>query len=270
MSSARLELRLPGVHGRPVDVTGVGLLCPAGVGPKGASGGRPGEVPGFRARAYIQERKSIKLMTRAVQLGVSAVRLALIQDPSWETVPPERRAMYVGASPQPGDPEDLRRALDAARDADGAFSLGRFAVDGIPLIHPLWLVRGLSNNVLGFSSANHNLQGANANYCDGPEGGWTALIEGARAVSEGRADLALAGGADALVAAESLLGGRRCGEGAAFLLLRPGTGESPVLAVDQGPAGGEEELLGFLGAATWPVSIGRQLLRRASALGGVG
>ncbi len=256
---------------RPVVISGVGLLCPAGIGAEGATGGRRGEVPGFRPRAYIADRKSLKLMSQAVKLGVSAARLAVTDaggDELLATVPPVRRGMVVGASPQVGEAHDLRPALQAATGDDGGFDLQRFARDGVRLIHPLWLVKGLSNNVLGFASAIHDLQGPNACYCDAVDGGWTALCEGAAAVGEGRADLVLAGGADALVDAEPLLGGRRCGEGAAFFVLQPagvaaGVPWDPAIRALLDPA---EHDLGFLGAATWPVALARHLLAaRASA-----
>ena len=37
---------------RPVTITGVGLLCPAGVGRDGLGAANGGEVPGVRARDY--------------------------------------------------------------------------------------------------------------------------------------------------------------------------------------------------------------------------
>jgi 3-oxoacyl-(acyl-carrier-protein) synthase len=245
----------------PVQICGIGLLCPAGIGVEGAEGGRPGEIPGFRARAYIKDRKSLKLMTRSVKLGVSAIRLALSEAGGLDDLPPERRGLYVGASPQPGDPEDLRLAMERSMGPDG-FDIGRFATEGYPVIHPLWLVRGLSNNVLGLSSATHNLQGTNSNYCDGAEGGWTALMEGALAIAEGRADAVIAGGADSLIGAESLLGGRKCGEGAAFVVFRRAEAGAPPLRLDRSLLSRDEEELGYLGAATWPVALARMLLRR--------
>ena len=249
------------LRGRPVAVAGIGLLCPAGIGADGAAGGRPGPVPGFRAHAYVDDRKKLKLMGRSVQLGVAAIRLSLAGVPGWEQVPPERRGMFVGATPQAGDADDLRPALEAASDAEGVLSMRAFAERGYPLIHPLWLVKGLSNNILGFASAIHDFQGVNMNYCDEDEGGWTALCEGAMAVAEGRADVVVAGGADALVEAEPLFGGRRCGEGAAFLVLRPALpGETP-LVLDRRFIDTEEEALGYLGAASWPVAVARSLLR---------
>lgn len=249
------------LRGRPVAVAGVGLLCPAGIGVEGASGGRPGLVPGFRAHAYVDDRKKLKLMGRSVQLGVAAIRIALSGEPGWEQVPPERRGMFVGATPQAGDADDLRPALEAGMDEAGKLSLQAFAERGYPLIHPLWLVKGLSNNILGFASAIHDCQGVNMNYCDEDEGGWTALTEGAHAVSEGRADLVIAGGADALVEAEPLFGGRRCGEAAAFLVLRPARAGERQLVLDRSSLDTEEHTLGYLGAATWPVVVARHLLR---------
>lgn len=257
----KVPVLLPG--GRPVVIVGVGLLCPAGVGAAALAPGRPGPVPGFSARDHIADRKALKLMTRAVQLGVSGVGLALGAVPGWEQVPPERRALYVGASPQAGDPDDLQPALAAATGPDG-FSLDRFAEAGVPLIHPLWLVRGLSNNVLGFASAIWDLQGTNANYCDGPTGGWAALHEGARAVAEGRAELCVAGGADALVEAAPLLG-VPCGEGAAFVVFAAGEGAGAPVSLDPADHADPAAELGVLGAATGPVAVARALLARAAA-----
>jgi 3-oxoacyl-[acyl-carrier-protein] synthase II len=247
------------IKNRPVTVTGVGLLSPAGIGHDSIGAALGGQVPGFRARDHIADRKSLKLMTRAVQLGISAVQLALDDDGDWASIPPHRRGIFVGASPQSGDPDDLRPALEASMGADG-FDMQRYASDGYPLIHPLWLVRGLSNNIIGFSAAIHDLQGVNANYCDGPLGGWNALREGALAVAEGRADMVVAGGADAWAGAETLLAGAPCGDGAGFVVFRPGAPD----VLDRLPlTGGVDErgALGFLGAASGPVAFCRSWLR---------
>lgn len=244
---------VPPTRLRRVHLAAWSLFCSAGIGVDGLRAGTAGSVPGFRARSWIQDRKSLKLMGRSVQLGVAAVKAALDGVPGWEEVPPNRRGIFVGASPQLGDPDDLAYALKAA-SPDGAFDLRLFAEKGIDLIHPLWLVRGLSNNVIGFASAFHDLQGVNANYCDGRRGGWNALIEGVRAVAEGRADIVVAGGADAFVGAEELLG-TPCGEGAAFVVLRPAAeAEAEVsLGTPEALLGVEAEL-GYLGAAAAPVA----------------
>jgi hypothetical protein len=247
-----------------VSIVAVGLLCPAGMGMEGAVAGRPGEVPGFHPRAWIQDRKSIKLMGRAVQLGVSAVAMTLAEIDRLEAIPPARRAMYVGANPLGGDLSDLGPSLEASLDADGGFDLERFATQGIPRANPLWLVKGLSNNVLGFASAIHDFQGTNANYCQGEASAVVALEHAFLSVAEGRSDLAVGGGSDSLLAAEALFPGRRLGEGAAFFALRPsqpgdrwriarGRTTDPTLQPD-------EEALGHLGVAGPVVALARALL----------
>ena len=244
---------------RPVTITGVGLLCPAGIGSDGLGEAAGGSVPGFRARAFIADRKSLKLMTRAVQLGISAIQMALDDDGEWATVPPHRRGIYVGASPQSGEPDDLRYALEASMGPEG-FDMSLFAERGYPLIHPLWRVRGLSNNIIGFAAAIHDLQGVNANYCDGPAGGWNALREGVLAVAEGRADLVVAGGADAWAHAGDALPHMACGDGAGFVVLRPGSPDVCSMMNPAAPMGAEGEV-GFLGAATGPVDVCRRWKR---------
>jgi hypothetical protein len=248
---------------RPVSIAAIGLLCPAGIGAEAASGGRPGPVPDFQARAYVPNRKNLKLMSRAVQLGVSAIRLALGQVEGWESVPAARRGMFVGATPLGGEAEDLIPALQVATGPDGHLDLARFAAEGIPLIHPLWLVKGLSNNVLGFASAEHDFQGTNGNWCDGPASGAIALAEGWAAVAEGRAELVVAGAADAWVELQPILGGRNGGEGAAFFVLRPAAeGDAWIIGPGEAPRAPEEEQeLGFIGAAAELVAVARALLR---------
>ena len=104
----------------------------------------------FKARSMGPDRKSLKLMTQAVRLGVATIASAVTQCADWEGVDPVRRGMYVGASPQVGRHDDLTDAINVAFES-GEFSLQDFGEKGISQIHPLWLVRGLSNNVLGFS-----------------------------------------------------------------------------------------------------------------------
>lgn len=251
---------------RPVSIVAVSLFCPAGSGPAGTGPGTPGPVPGFDPVRHGLPRKHLKTMTRAVQLGVAAVSAALHGWPPWAGVPAPRRGLYVGASPQSGDPEDLAAALLAVGRPG---SLGAFAERGIPLIPPLWLVKGLSNNVLGYASAQHDLQGDNGNWCDGRLGGAVALTQAVHAVVEGRVDLAVAGGADALSGVDRLLG-RPGGEGAAFVVLVAGEEGAPVRAgtpVDDVA----DEGLGELGAAAVPVAWARRYLRgeRGFRLGGV-
>lgn len=248
---------------RAVGILGISLLCAAGIGPAGATGGVPGPVPDLDPRRWIPNRKNLKLMVRSVELGVSAVAMLLSDFPDLEQVPPPRRGMYVGADPLAGDLSEVAAALDVATDPEGTLDLAAFAREGLPRIHPLWLVKGLSNNVLGFASLAHDFQGANANYCQGTTSGLAAVADGVHAVAEGRADLVVAGAADALLGAEVLFPGMPLGEGAAFLLLGPLGPRCPwrIRVGDGGDVLAPEiGRLGLLGVATWPVALGRALL----------
>lgn len=250
---------------RSVVLVASALYCPAGIGIAGTGPGIPGRVPGFDPVAAGVPRKHQKTMTRAVQLGFAAVSAALAACPGWQEVPSARRGLYVGGSPQSGDAEDLDPALAAMDDE----SFGAFARQAVPLIPPLWLVKGLSNNVLGYASAQHDFQGDNGNWCDGRLGGAVALCAAIHAVAEGRVDLAVAGAAESLLGADSVLG-RPAGEGAGFLVLRTGVPGTPVTAgvpADDAP----DEGLGELGPATIPVAWLRRFLRgeRGFSVGGV-
>ena len=237
--------------------------------------GRLGAAPARKLRRlHVGDRAALGTARRRVgrraprargQLGLAAASAAMEAWPQHRDLPPSRRGMYVGGSPQAGEAEDMLPALDAVRAA-GGYSLGTFATAGIPLIPPLWLVKGLSNNILGYAAAQWDLQGDNGNWCDGRLGGAVALANAVQAVAEGRVDLALAGGADVLVGAEALLG-RPGSEAAAFLVLVPGAGLSAGPPEEEG---GEEEG-GELGAALYPLTLARRWLRgeRGFSVGGV-
>ncbi len=245
---------------RRVKLASWSLFCPAGIGAAGLGDSGTGSVPGFKPRDWVADRKSLKLMGRAVQLGVAGVKAALDGAAGWDQAPASRRGIFVGATPQLGDPDDLSSALDVAMTS-GEFDLQAFAEKGIGLIHPLWLVRGLSNNVIGFASAFHDLQGVNSNYCDGRRGGWNALVEGWAAVAEGRADVVVAGGADSYIGAEAILGGP-CGEAAAFAVFAPAAEDEPSITLGDAPdVRALEATFGFMGAAASPVAWIRSAVR---------
>ena len=204
----------------------------------------------YRVKKLVPDRKSIKLMNRAVQLGIVAARMALEESEVWKSVPPSRRGMFVSASPAIRGQDDLHNALMASM-VEGKFSYASFAEQGRTQIHPLWLVRGLSNNILGFGTAFWDFQGENMNYCQGRSGGKHAFVQAAHAIHEGRLDVALVGGADSLIGAEDFLQ-TPCGEGAAFALL---VSSKTDFQLDLEVIEKEEEQLPELGAGSWSIAF---------------
>ena len=235
-----------------IKITAISVFSPAGKNTVTEGENLTGRVPNFKARKLVPDRKSLKLMTQAVRLGVACIADVVSKVPYWDSIPPERRGIYVGASPQVGRHDDLTDAINVSYEA-GTFSLPDFGEKGIDLIHPLWLVRGLSNNVLGFSSAYHDIQGHNMSYCMGEEGGLNAIKEGINALLDGRVDIVVAGASDDLVDASEIMG-IPCSEGAAFFVFERGDSEFNISEDTEKYA----EAFGGLGAAKWPVAIALQ------------
>src|SRR3984893_18284191 len=80
--------------------------------------------------------------------------------------------------------------------ADGTFHLNTFGAEGLPLVHPMWLLKGLANNVLDFVSVKYNAQGMNNNISMGGVAGTMAVGEAFRTIQRGSVDVAFAGGYD--------------------------------------------------------------------------
>ena len=235
----------------PIQVSTVSLFCPPGQDATALlSDPKAGSVPNFKARTLVPDRKSLKLMTQAVRLGVASIASAVEKSTVWDSIPAARRGMYVGASPQVGRHEDLLDAINVSFES-GSFSLQDFGAKGISQIHPLWLVRGLSNNVLGFSSAYHDAQGHNMSYAMGVDGGWNAILEGAHALVEGRVDIVVVGGSDDLTAASEVLGAEGSA-GAAFCVLE--RAES-MMELNRNRYAELAAPFGLLGAATIPLGM---------------
>lgn len=259
---------------RPTAILGVGVNSPAGAdldafiawwqqgrpsrtGPPQSLANEPfmaasivGEVPGWRARDHIPERKSIKLMFPRVQFGIGAALSAWASDGWTEeaaTVPPERRAMYVGCGLTVDEDWTFREAIEATIEADDGvqqFDMGRFGAEGHPLLNPLWLVKGLSNNVLAFVAKYRSVTGPNDNFMGGAAGAIQALGAASGAIADGRADRALAGSSDSLVTVDDCLAFARHGafdeglipsQGAGFALLAAGKpGDFGQLGIETG------------------------------------
>ncbi len=253
-------------HGRRVVVTGVGIVSAFGSDPAtywkaiaaGTSGVTRMPVEGyehgtvvgapateFSPRAHV-DAKALRLMAPAVAFGVAGAQMAMADSRfAPESLAPDRFGVFMGSRGHSSDRLDLMAAVQRAAES-GEFKLSTFGTAGLPLVHPMWLLKGLANNVLYFVSLKYNAQGMNNNISMGGVGGTMAIGEAFEAVHRGYLDAALAGGYDSgldldrveMFQASTLLtkeqdparAGRPFdrlrdgfvpGEGAAFLLLEP-------------------------------------------------
>src|SRR5207253_1915860 len=72
----------------------------------------------------------------------------------------------------------------------------KFGSEGLTLVHPMWLLKGLANNVLYFLSLKFNAQGMNNNISMGGVAATMAIGEAFHTLQRGYVDVAIAGGYD--------------------------------------------------------------------------
>jgi len=231
-----------------VVVTGLGLVTPVGVGREevwaallaGHSGFAPvesfdtrafsvhlgAEVRGFRAEPYVQRLEAAAL-GRASQLAIAAARMAL-EDAGLDAaaLTAERAGVVMGTTS--GEPLEVERFDDRYL----AGELDRVGAEFISL-YPCHMIAAHVARELGFA-------GPNAMFPTACAAGNYALAHAVDVLRAGRADLMLAGGADAFsritytgFARLGAIAPERCqpfdrnrkgmipGEGAAVLVLEP-------------------------------------------------
>ena len=210
---------------RRVVLTGVGVVTPIGLDAAcfweslraGRGGVRPvqsfdasslpvrfgGEVVGFDARNYIEkkDRKRLNAMAATFQFAIAAAQLAAA-DAALDkgAIDPARFGVVFGAGTIPGALDDLGPAAKVSLgEAPGRIDLRKWGERGIPHIPPMWMLNYVPNMIACHVSILHDAQGPSNTISQTDVGGLLALGEALRAVQRGRADLFLAGGADAKI-----------------------------------------------------------------------
>ena len=198
-------------------ITGLGVVSPIGIGKgrvwdsfcTGRSGVGPirlfdpaglpvriaAEVDGFDPKAYVRPRKSLKVMARDAQFGVAASVLAW-QDANLGigAVDPERCAVILGADRICSDLEDCEPCFRACI-VDGRFDFSRWATEGMPIAFPLGFLKLLPNMIASHVSIAHDARGPNNTIHQAELSGLLAVVEAARVIQRGMADVVIAGGA---------------------------------------------------------------------------
>jgi len=152
-------------------------------------------VPEFRARDYVSNRRLLRLMCPTDQFGLTAAQIAVTEAGEAE-LEPARKGAFIGTSKEMGPIEVLFDAMRVSRDEAGEMTSRLLGSDGFGEIPPLTLVNGLPNGCLFAASVIHSIKGPNTNFLGSGEAGLMAIGGAYRAVQEGLADWALAGGHD--------------------------------------------------------------------------
>jgi 3-oxoacyl-[acyl-carrier-protein] synthase II len=201
---------------RDVVITGVGVVSPIGIGADafwgslatGASGVVPitsfdasglpvgfgGEIRGFDPKQHVRPRKSLKVMSRDIQLGFAAADQALADAAiAAGGVDPERFGVLFGADFIYDDINDLQGVFRRCCP-DGRFDFELWAASAAEELYPLWLLKQLPNMIASHVAIFHDARGPNNTLVSGEVSGLLAIAEAASVIRRGWADVMLAGG----------------------------------------------------------------------------
>lgn len=203
-----------------VVITGIGIVCPLGVGreavctaiDRGDSGirripwleeaGYPypfgGEIPNFEPKQFVKPRKSLKVMTREIQLAFASAELAW-QDAVLEdnSVDPERLGVVAGANVYRSDLNELSPLYQKA-SPEGKFDFSRWG-DGMRELYPLWMLKYLPNMAACHVGIYKDARGPNNSIIEGDVSGLLAMIEATDVINRGHADVMLTGASSTML-----------------------------------------------------------------------
>jgi len=197
-------------------ITGVGVVSPIGIGRgpfwdslcQGQSGVRQlalwsgGEMPlpigaevaDFDPKLYVRPRKSLKVMSRDIQLGFAAADMACQEAKIGpEVVSPERLGVIFGADMITVDLVELQPAF-AGCIVDGHFDFARWGDSAMKELFPLWMLKYLPNMPACHIGIAQDARGPNNSVTLADASSLAAVSEAVRILQRGQADVIIAGG----------------------------------------------------------------------------
>jgi 3-oxoacyl-[acyl-carrier-protein] synthase II len=203
-------------HKKEIVITGAGVVSPIGIGQdafwaslvEGRSGVRKlatfadpelvpfgGEVVDFDPKDYVRQRKSLKVMSRDIQLGFAAADLACIEARHHEhAIDPERLGIVFGDDMIPCELDEL---VPAYRNCitDGRFDYKRWGEASMAEIFPLWMLKYLPNMPACHIGIAQDARGPNNTLTLSDVSSLSAAAEAVRVIDRGAADAMIVGGA---------------------------------------------------------------------------
>lgn len=267
-------------------ITGIGIVSPLGIGREavwsavesGTSGVRAideyaaagwlapygGQVVDFDPKAYVQPRKSLKLMAREIQFAFAAAELAAA-DAGLEqgVLNPDRAGVVLGAGSMYCDLDELFEAYHACASNNG-FDFSKWGEEATRQLFPLWMLKYLPNMPACHIGIRQDARGPSNTISHGDVSSLLALAEAAAVIRRGQADVMFAGGTSSRLDICDLLwhGGARLAQSDA----PPATISRPFDAGRQGVVMGEGSALFVLESAKHAKRRGARPLARLLAI----
>jgi 3-oxoacyl-[acyl-carrier-protein] synthase II len=205
---------------REVVITGLGVVCPIGVGtdafwaalqagtsgidwlPEMGQNESPfryaARIKNFDAKQFVQPRKTIKVMCLEIQTAYAAAALAMEQAKLAKgAIDPERLGVVLGSEMLYGDLEELAEVYRHCAE-EGQFQTQRWGDFAFKDLFPLWMLKYLPNMAACHISIAHDARGPNNSIVEGGASSLLAIGEAAAAIERGHADAMLAGGSGSM------------------------------------------------------------------------
>ncbi|MDO4559062.1 MAG: beta-ketoacyl synthase N-terminal-like domain-containing protein, partial [Planctomycetia bacterium] len=162
-----------------------------------------GRVRDFQPTGFVRNRKSLKVMSRDIQLCVAAATLAMrdagldaetTATTSGSRRDPERMGVVCGADLIAADLQELAPPIQKCID-EGWVSLVKWGERAFPEIFPLWMLKYLPNMHACHIAIAQDLRGPNNSVTLGTCSAAAAISEAMSILWRGAADIMLAGAA---------------------------------------------------------------------------
>jgi 3-oxoacyl-[acyl-carrier-protein] synthase II len=159
------------------------------------------EIPDFDAKKIItqkEQRKTLKVMARTVQLGVAAAQKAVeAAELKPGQIAPARFGVEFACVMVATEPEDMAGgAKVTANKTPGTVDMAGWGTEGIRQVPPLWMLKYLPNMPACHVSVNHDAKGPNNTITASDAAGLLALGEAYRIIGREVADAFLVGGCE--------------------------------------------------------------------------
>jgi 3-oxoacyl-[acyl-carrier-protein] synthase II len=200
---------------REVVITGLGVVCPIGVGcaaywaalEAGQSGvdwlpemrgvespfRYAARVKAFDPKQFVQPRKTIKVMCQEIQTAYAAAGMAMEQARLAKgAIDPDRLGIVLGSEMLYGDIEELREVYRHCT-ASGEFRVEQWGDFAFKDLFPLWMLKYLPNMAACHISIAHDARGPNNSIVEGGASSLLAIGEATAAIQRGHADVSRVG-----------------------------------------------------------------------------
>ncbi|MDR1958936.1 MAG: beta-ketoacyl-[acyl-carrier-protein] synthase family protein [Planctomycetaceae bacterium] len=139
-------------------------------------------------------RKSLKLMSREIQMGVASAQKALFDAGIFPgAVSPERVGTSIGSDLIITATEEIFDAVKACRNDQGRFDFHTWGTLGLPKMNPLWQLKYLPNMPAGHIAIINDFRGPSNSFTLREASIGAAVGESVHIIQRGRADVMLVG-----------------------------------------------------------------------------